>query len=441
MAVAPTSTRAHRFQATPCTGASTAARLRLNGTTGETSMRDTDLMQLALGLIPPWMVKVCAFDAEARRLDIEIDFARGGRFPCPHCAKADCPVHDTAMQTWRHLDFFQHQAFLHSRTPRITCPDCGVKQIAVPWARAGSGFTLLFEALAMTLMTAMPVAAAARLVGEHDTRMWRVLHHWVEQARERADYADVKRVAIDETAAKRGHDYVSLFVDIDQRRVVFVTQGRGADTVREFADDLEAHNGDASHVKQVCIDMSAAFIKGVTDNLTEAEITFDKFHAVKLVNDAVDKVRRAESKGRPELKRSRYLWLRNEPSLSAEARANLAALTRLHLKTARAYQIRLAFQEIYRQPNWDWGALFLDRWYSWAIRSRLEPIKEAARTVMRHRDGILAWFDSQIANGLIEGINSLIQAAKAKARGYRSTRTLKAITYLIAGKLDLKLPT
>ena len=404
-------------------------------------MRDTDLMQLALGLIPPWMVKACAFDAEARRLDIEIDFARGGRFPCPQCGTADCPVHDTAMQTWRHLDFFQYQAFLHSRTPRITCPDCGVKQIAVPWARAGSGFTLLFEALAMALMTAMPVAAAARLVGEHDTRMWRVLHHWVEQARERADYADVKRVAIDETAAKRGHDYVSLFVDIDQRRVVFVTEGRGADTVREFADDLEAHNGDASHVKQVCIDMSAAFIKGVTDNLTEAEITFDKFHAVKLVNDAVDKVRRAESKGRPELKRSRYLWLRNEPSLSAEARANLAALTRLNLKTARAYQIRLAFQEIYRQPNWDWGALFLDRWYSWAIRSRLEPIKEAARTVMRHRDGILAWFDSQIANGLIEGINSLIQAAKAKARGYRSTRTLKAITYLIAGKLDLKLPT
>jgi transposase len=350
-------------------------------------------------------------------------------------------VHDTAMQTWRHLDFFQHQAFLHARTPRIACPDCGVKQIAVPWARAGSGFTLLFEALAMTLMTAMPVAAAARLMGEHDTRMWRVLHHWVEQARERADYKDVSRVAIDETAAKRGHDYVSLFVDIDQRRVLFVTEGRGADTVAAFADDLEAHNGDASRVRQVCIDMSAAFIKGVTDNLTEAEITFDKFHAVKLVNDAVDKVRRAEAKGRPELKRSRYLWLRNEPSLSAEGRANLQALTRLHLKTARAYQIRLAFQEIYQQPSWQWGALFLDRWYSWAIRSRLDPIKDAARTVMKHRDGILSWFDSHIANGLIEGINSLVQAAKAKARGYRSTRTLKAITYLIAGKLDLRLPT
>jgi len=140
-------------------------------------MRDTDLMQLALGLIPPWMVKACAFDAEKRRLDIEIDFTRGGRFPCPQCGTADCPVHDTAMQEWRHLDFFQHQAFLHARVARIACPDCGVKQIAVPWARAGSGFTLLFEAIVMALVAAMPVRAAARLVKEHDPRLWRIVHH------------------------------------------------------------------------------------------------------------------------------------------------------------------------------------------------------------------------------------------------------------------------
>ena len=404
-------------------------------------MRDTDLFQLALGLVPPWQVKDCNFDAAKKRLDIEIDFFRGGRFPCPECDKADCPVHDTSMQEWRHLDFFQHQAFLHARTPRITCPDCGVKQINVPWARPGSGFTLLFEALTMTLVTHMPVAAVARLVGEHDTRLWRVIIHYVEAALARLDLADLRRVCIDETAAKRGHSYISLFVDIDRRKVVFIADGKDAGTVAEFAEHVDTHNSDASRIKEVCIDMSGAFIKGVTENLTEAEITFDKFHAVKLVNDAVDQVRRAESKGRPELKRSRYLWLRNEPSLSAESRAQLAALTKLHLKTARAYQIRLAFQEIYKQPNRDWGAIFLDRWYGWAIRSRLDPIKDAARTVMRHRDGILAWFDSRIANGLIEGINSLVQAAKAKARGYRSIRNLKAVTYLIAGKLDLKLPT
>ena len=404
-------------------------------------MRDTDLFQLALGLVPPWMVRATNFDADKKRIDIEIDFARGGRFPCPACAKADCPVHDTSMQEWRHLDFFQHQAFLHARTPRITCPDCGVKQIAVPWARPGSGFTLLFEALTMTLVTHMPVAAVARLVGEHDTRLWRIIIHYVEAALARLDLADLRRICIDETAAKRGHSYISLFVDIDRRRVVFIADGKDANTVAEFADHVDAHNSDASRIKEVCIDMSGAFIKGVTENLTEAEITFDKFHVMKLIGEAVDKVRRDEVKSRPELKRSRYLWLRNENNLTAEQSAQLGTLSQTNLKTARAYHLRLTFQDIYKERSRAWAEIFFDKWYSWARRSRLEPMKSVAATMQRHRDGILAWFDSRIANGLIEGINSLVQAAKAKARGYRSLRNLKAITYLIAGKLDLKLPT
>jgi transposase len=404
-------------------------------------LRDIDLFQLALGLVPPWMVADAKFEAEKKRLDLEIDFKTGGRFACPDCGKADCPVHDTVKKTWRHLDFFQHQAFLHARVARIDCPDCGVRLVNVPWARPGSGFTLLFEAIVMTLVKDMPVAAAARLVGEHDTRLWRVIQHYVETAVARMDLSDLRRVAIDETAAKRGQDYISLFVDIDARKIVYVTEGKDAETVARFADHVDDHNSDASRIKEVCIDMSAAYIKGVTDNLTEAEITFDKFHAVKLVNDAVDEVRRAESKHRPELKYSRYLWLMNERHLSIEQGLSLEALCRMHLKTARAYRIRLAFQEIYNCPSRDWAELVLNSWYSWAIRSRLDPIKKVARTVKQHRDGILRWFDSKIANGLIEGINSLVQAAKAKARGYRSLRNLIAITYLIAGKIDLKLAT
>ena len=404
-------------------------------------MRDIDLFQLALGLVPPWMVADAKFDADKKRLDIEIDFKTGGRFACPECGKADCPVHDTVKKTWRHLNFFQHQAFLHARIPRIDCPDHGVRLVAVPWARPGSGFTLLFEAFVMTLVKGMPVAAAARLVGEHDTRLWRVIQHYVEDAVARMDLADLRRVAIDETAAKRGHNYISLFVDIDSRKVVYATEGKDADTVARFADHVDDHNSDASRIKEVCIDMSAAYVKGVEYNLTEAEITFDKFHAVKLVNDAVDQVRRAESRERPELKHSRYLWLKNERHLSVEQLTTLAELTRMHLKTARAYRLRLAFQEMYDAPSLDWGELIFDRWYGWAIRSRLEPMKKAARTLKQHRDGVLRWFDSKIANGLIEAINSLVQAAKAKARGYRSLRNLIAITYLITGKIDLKLAT
>lgn len=403
-------------------------------------MRDTNLLQLALGLTPPWTVTRSDFDPDAKRLDIQIDFTPGSRFPCPNCGAADCPAYDTERMTWRHLNFFQHQAWLNARVPRLRCDTCGIRKAHVPWARPDSGFTLLFEALLMTMLSAMPVNSVAKMVGEHDTRLWRVLHHYVDQARVRSDASDVTRVAIDETAARRGHDYITLFVDIDQARVLFATEGRDADTVAAFAEDLAAHGGDAEAISEVCIDMSPAFIKGTAEHLPNAAITFDKFHAVKIVNDAVDQVRRTEQKGQSLLRGTRYIWLHNPTNLSDRQRATLDSLPTRHLKTARAYQIRLAFQDLYHQPSAEAGAGFLKKWYFWATHSRLEPMIEAARTVKRHWDGILRWFDSKIANGLIEGINSLVQAAKAKARGYRSIRNLKAIVYLLAGKLDLKLP-
>jgi transposase len=402
-------------------------------------MRDTTLLQLALGLTPPWTVTRSDFDAAAQRLDIEIDFAPGSRFPCPNCGATDCPAYDTERMTWRHLNFFQHPAYLNARVPRVRCDRCGIRKANVPWARPDSGFTLLFEALLMTMVSAMPVKAVARMVGEHDTRLWRVIHHYVAQARARSSAATVTRVAIDETAARRGHDYITLFVDIDRARVLFATEGRDAETIEAFADDLAAHGGDPEAVSEVCIDMSPAFIKGIAASLPNAAVTFDKFHAVRIVNDAVDQVRRGEQKRESLLRGTRYIWLRNPTSLSERQRAMLDSLPTRHLKTARAYRIRLAFQELYDQPAAA-AANYLKQWYFWATHSRLEPMIEAARTVKRHWDGVLRWFDSKIANGLIEGINSLVQAAKAKARGYRSTRNLKAMVYLLAGKLDLRLP-
>lgn len=176
--------------------------------------------------------------------------------------------------------------------PRVRCDRCGIRKANVPWARPDSGFTLLFEALLMTMVSAMPVKAVARMVGEHDTRLWRVIHHYVAQARARSTAAAVTRGAIDETAARRGHDYITLFVDIDRARVVFATEGRDAETITAFADDLARHGGDPEAVSEVCIDMSPAFIKGVAESLPNAAVTFDKSHAVRIVNDAVDQVRR-----------------------------------------------------------------------------------------------------------------------------------------------------
>jgi transposase len=191
--------------------------------------------------------------------------------------------------------------------PRVRCETCGIRQVNVPWARPDSGFTLLFEAMVLTMVSAMPVGAVARIVDEPDTRLWRVVHHYGEEGRARTDAAEVSRVAIDETAARRGHDNITLFVEIGQARVLFATEGKDAATVAAFAKDLAAHGGDPAAIEEVCIDMSPAFIKGVAENLPEAAVTCDKFHAVKIINDAVDQVRRAEQKQQGVLRGTRYI--------------------------------------------------------------------------------------------------------------------------------------
>jgi transposase len=206
-------------------------------------MKETDLIQKALGLTSPWKVVAVTFDYANRRLDIEIDFERGATFDCPACGVAGCTAHDTEIKQWRHLNFFQHEAYIRARVPRAGCSDCGPRVVDVPWARLGSGFTLLFEAFIMMLAKEMPVNAIARLVGEHDTRLWRVLRHYVKEARQHVDMSEVKRVGVDETSRKKHHKYVGVVVDLDRSQVLYATEGKDSAVIESFAEDLEAHGG------------------------------------------------------------------------------------------------------------------------------------------------------------------------------------------------------
>jgi transposase len=416
----------------------------------------------ALGLAEPWRVVLVEFDQGAGRLDLGLEFPRGARFGCPEpgCAETSCPVHDTDDKTWRHLDFFEHQAYLSARVPRVRCAEHGVHLVNVPWARAGSGFTLLFEVAMLTYAKQMPIAPLARMAREHDTRIWRVIEHHVNKARAGMDFSEVTEVGMDETSARRGQDYVSIFMDLTQRRVMFATQGREASTVKAFAADLKAHGGEpTTQIERVCCDMSPAFIKGIKTHLSnqprdaqdddgievaatpghEPQIVFDRYHVVAKANEAVDTVRRDEAKTRPELKRSRYAWLKNDANLTVKQREQMTWLTRpsMQLKTTRAARWRDDFNGFYGQFTSTEAEAYLRRWCYGAKRSRLEPIKEFVRTVEAHWDGIIAWQESRLSNGLLEGTNSLIQAAKRRARGYRSKPKMITIIYLIAGKLPL----
>ena len=400
-------------------------------------MRDVDLFQQALGLVAPWRVVESSFDADQRRLELRIDFERGATFACARCAAEGCSVKDTKLKTWRHLDFFQHQAYLTARVPRVMCREHGVHQVELPWARPGSGFTLLFEALVMALAKQMPVAALAGLVGEHDTRVWRIVHHYVDAARARQDLSAVSRLGVDETSFRRGQDYVTVFADIDRGAAVFATPGRDADTYRQFVADLAAHGGAAEQIVEVCQDMSEAFLSGALEYLPAAEITFDRYHVKAQLSKAVDEVRRAERAEHGELlKHSRYLWLRRPANLTDRQRDRLDALLRQPLKTARAYRWMLKFDHVY-ELDAEEAEHYLRTWCKGAVRSRLDPIIDFAHMVEEYWLGITRWFTSRVSNGLLEGLNSLVQAAKRRARGYRSIRNYIAMIYLTVGKLDI----
>jgi transposase len=399
------------------------------------------LFTLALGLVPPWMVDEVQFTAEEKRLDLHVNFPRVSRFPCPVCGQ-DCPVYDTQEKVWRHLDFFQHEAYLHARVSRVQCPEHGVHLVPVPWAREGSGFTLLFEALVMAMVGEMPVLTVARMVGETDQRLWRVIDHYVAKAREAVDMSEVHAIGVDETSSRRGHDYISLFVDLKAKRLLFATPGKEAQTFEKFAEDLQAHSGSAEAITEVSMDLSPAFQKGAAEHLPNAPVTFDRFHLMKLVNEAVDAVRKGEAHSQPDLKKSRWLWLKNPERLSAKQSTKLQELLKnQNLKTAQAYQFRLTFQEIFTIQNRHQGAVLLKAWIENAKASGLPPLVKVAYTLMNHWDGVLRWFESQITNGILEGFNSLLQSAKAKARGYRTHKNFINMAYLILGKLDLRLPT
>jgi transposase len=396
-----------------------------------------EVFSLALGISSPWLVESVDFDATHKVLTVVIDFKKGTRFAVPD-GDGEHPVHDTVTKTYRHLNFFQHECQLQVRTPRVKLPDGSVRLVEPDFAGRLNGFTLLFEAFVLMLSREMPFAAVARIVGESDYKVLAICEKYVDLACEQADYSMVTDLAIDETSRSKGQDYVTLGADADARRVIFVTEGRDAKTIKELAEHLTAHGCAPESVTSVSIDMSKAFISGVTNNLPNARITFDKFHIIGHANDAVTQMRRIEQKTDTSLKGMRWTLLKDQSKLKPEAAAELDALVaKVNLKrTARAWVYKEQLREILDRKQVNVVRSMLTHWSNCVMRSKVEPMKEVAKMVRSHLEGIVAWTQTRQTNGFLEAINGLFQAAKRRARGFKRITTIRTVIFLIAGKLD-----
>jgi transposase len=403
---------------------------------------EKELFEAALGISEPLHISEVVFDLKEQELHLHIDFLKGGRFACPECGDEELPVYDTVDKTWRHMDFFQYKCYIHMRTPRVNCPKCGKRLWVPPWSRKESGFTLLFEAFVMSLAKEMPILQIGQLVDETDTRIWRIVRGYVKRAYAKKSFEEVSKIGIDETSSKKGHNYVTIFADMETKHVLFATEGKDSKTVKTFTHELAKHGAVMQQIKEATIDMSPAFIMGMDTYLPQASVTFDKFHVIQALNKAQDEVRRMEQQENPLLKRSRYVWLKNPENLTSTQREQLDALRFANIKTAKVYQMKLTFQDIYRYVRSpDEARIAIRKWLSWAVRSRIEPIKAFAKTVKKHFEGILRYFETRLTSGAMEGINSRVQNIKRRARGFRNIDNYIAMIYLEAGGLNFDLPT
>jgi transposase len=280
------------------------------GSPYKTESRQYLLFEAALDIQSPWEIKEVRLDRERRRLDIILDFQRGALFSCCECHKP-LTAYDTRMREWRHLDFFQYETHIYAPLPRTDCPNCGVKTVDVPWATPQSGFTIFFEAWAIELAQAMTIKAASNRLRISDDCLWRLLKRIVTKAMSKQDLSGVYAIAVDETSWQKGHKYVSFVFDYQTKKLIFGVEGKDHKVLEQFAKYLEEHGGRRENIRQVCCDMSKAFIKGIEENFPQAAITFDKFHVIKAVNEALEKIRSREAKENPVLKGSRWYWMKN----------------------------------------------------------------------------------------------------------------------------------
>jgi transposase len=394
-----------------------------------------------IGLRSPWQVTEVELSHGDEEVRIHVALRPGAGLRCPGC-DAVCPGYDTRERRWRHLDTMQYRTLLIAQVPRVSCGQHGVVQVAVPWAEPGSRFTALFEGLVIDWLLEASFAAVARKLRLSWDEVAGIQERAVRRGLVRRKRKPPKRIGVDETSFQKRHEYVTLVNDLDAAVVLYVADDRKQEALDAFYGGLGRQG--CAGLTAVVMDMWAPYIASTRQHVPEADakIVFDKFHVAKHLGDAVDQVRRQENRelraeGDERLVRTKYLWLWNPDRMSRAQWREFAPLRNSRLRVARAWAMKEAAMLLWGYAKRGWAERMWRRWYGWAIRSRLEPVKRVARMIQAHWEGVLNAATTNVTNALSEGLNSQIQWIKRKACGYRNRERFRLAIYFHLGGLDL----
>ena len=391
-------------------------------------MPDNELFTKALNLEKPWYVREVTFDPSGKRLDVYIG-RTSDLLPCPVCGKP-CIDYDSMEREWRHLDFFQYEAYIHARIPRTSCKEHGIMTVKVPWTRKDSNFSKMFEYHALDFGREMPISSASRFLNTGQDSLWRILKHYVDD--KGRNLSGIENIGVDEIAIMKGHNYETIFYDHKERRVIHTEMGKKNTVFRKLKKRLP----EPGKVKNFSMDMAKPYILGSGKYFKKSGIVFDHFHVIKGMNDAVDRVRRREQKKNPILKNTRFLWLKNTSTTTRKEKRRFKTIKQLDLNTSKAYHLRIALQRLWTIPK-IMARKYLERWIAWATRTGIPEIVKYGKTVKRHFDGIIRAIMLDLSNSVAEGINNKIKTAFKRSYGFKSNEYGDTMIFLVAGKLEL----
>jgi transposase len=389
-------------------------------------------LELLLGVHSPWYIKETIIQKENNVLDVYIDYENGSKFSCPNCGKP-CTVYDGSYSRIRHLDLFEYRCYLNIKVPRINCDRDGVKTThADQWSRKGSHYSFRFEALIIRLCREMSVSAISRECGEPDNNLWRTFHSYVKTVvTDSFDFRSIRRVCVDETAIKRGHNYVSIFTDYDTGNVLFVADGRKKEVFDLFYGWLWDKGGFPGDIELFSMDMSTSYKAGRQAFFAHSEVVYDRFHIKKGLNEAINKIRVEEVKETESLKKTKYIWLKNERNLTRSQQEQLREfLYQSSTKTAQAYLLKNSFDQLWSVQQKAIEPL-MNEWIMAASSLVLKPLNRFINTLTEHYNGIVMSIKTGITNAISEGLNSVMQLARSRARGYRNPKNFIAMVYFL----------
>jgi transposase len=406
-------------------------------------MRDSELYQQVLGLKAPWSVSRVELNVKERRVDVWVEHPPGEHWACPTCGQSRGCYDHAEERVWRHLDTCQFQTHLHARIPRIACAEHGIAQVAVPWAEARSHFTLLMERWIIdVLRECQTISGTCELLGVSWDEAALVMKKAVARGLARKPARPVAQVGVDEKAFKKGHSYVTVVCDLQAGTVEHVAEHRTRESLAGYYRGLSGEQRAA--IEAVAMDMWEPYVQATLEELPLArdKIVFDRFHIMKQVNQGVDRVRLEEHRtlratGDDTLKGTKHWWLYAAENLPDQHKEAFEAVQARELRTARAWAMKETLRGLWKYSSRGWARRFFQKWFGWVSRSRLQPMKKAARTLKNHLDNILTYCLHPITNAVAEGLNSKIMTFKRKAAGFRSFESFRNAIYFYCGGLDL----